>query len=61
MEVRKLQYVDVHFNEDEKTEAKRQGEYLISLGYVLEHEDVGCGDYTYCNQYWKPMRFLKTI
>ena len=58
MEVRKLQYIDVHYNEDEQKEADKYGEYLKSLGYKLEHEDDG-SDTDFCDQYWKPMRLLK--
>ena len=59
MEIRKHQYIDVHYNENEQKLADKYGKYLERLGYELQQTDIG-GYLDFCDQYIKPIRLLKS-
>ena len=51
MRIIKYTYVDVYWSKGEETKAKEQRKRLEKLGYNLEVEDDGSGDFDYCDQY----------
>jgi len=53
MEIRKWTTIDVYYNKSETDEALRERKRLERLGYELQCEDNGSGEYEYCDQYLK--------